>query len=75
MNITAALEAIYATQKQLDEEAHHSLKEYVENTHRHVHEMETTYGFTLRYGKREGGYESVLESPSSPGSSKEEDVL
>jgi hypothetical protein len=28
MNVNAALKAIYATQKQLDEDAHHSLKEY-----------------------------------------------
>ncbi|MDI6795244.1 MAG: hypothetical protein QME81_20680 [bacterium] len=64
MNINAMLEAIYAIQKQLDKEAHHSLKEYVKNTHRHVREMETTYGLMLYYGKRVGGYESVPE-PSS----------
>lgn len=75
MNVTATLEAIYAVQKQLDEDAHHSLKEYVENTHRHVHEMETTYGFTLHYGERVGGYESLPEPPSLPQSSKKEGVL
>lgn len=72
MKITAALDAIYAIQKQLDEEAHHSLKEYVENTHRHVREMEATYGFTVQYGKRVGGYESVPEPSSSPKKSQKE---
>ena len=33
MTIHAALAPIYTIQKRRDEEAHHSLKDYVENTH------------------------------------------
>lgn len=63
--ITKVLEEIYTTQKRLDEQAHQNLKEYVENAHRHVQEMAETYGFTIRYGTRIGGYEtgSAIRQP------------
>ena len=61
--ITTVLEGIYTTQQRLDEQAHQNLKDYVENAHRHVQEMAETYGFTLQYGIRSGGYETVSPRP------------
>lgn len=72
MIIQIMLNDIYATQKRLDEEAHHNLKEYVENAHRYVQEMAETQGFTLRYGTRIGGYESVSSLAQKAGT---KDVL
>ncbi len=63
--MNSILDDIYTTQKQLDEEAHHSLKEYVENTHRHVQDLAKTYGFTLQYETRIGGYEIISPIPST----------
>ena len=61
--IATVLDGIYSTQQCLDEQAHHNLKNYVENAHRHVQEMAETYGFTLQYGIRSGGYETVSPRP------------
>jgi len=47
MTIHAALAPIYTIQKRRDEEAHHSLKEYVEQIHRHVQEMEAVAPYFL----------------------------
>ncbi len=70
--IPDALEEIYTTQKRLDENAHHDLKEYVENAHRHVQEMAKIHGFALQYGTRIGGYETVSPVPRK---TKKKDVL
>ena len=59
------LNDIYTTQKRLDEKAHQSLTDYVENAHRHVQEMAETYGFTVQYGTRIGGYERVSPVPQN----------
>ncbi len=61
--IPDVLNDIYTTQKRLDEKANQNLKEYVENAHRHVQEMAETYGFTVQYGTRIGGYEHVSPVP------------
>ena len=63
--IEIILEPIYTTQKQLDHQAHHNLQEYVEGTHTRVQAMAEKYGFTVQYGIREGGHESVFPLPSS----------
>ena len=67
--IDTILEPIYTTQKYLDKTAHHNLQEYVENAHQHVQEMAEKYGFTVRYGTREGGHESAFPLPSPTQSS------
>jgi len=53
------LEPIYATQKRLNEHAHHSMKEYIENAHLSVQEMIESDGLSVHYGNRIGGYETV----------------
>ncbi len=63
--IETILEPIYTTQKQLDHQAHHNLREYVEETHQRVQKMAEKYGFTVQYGIREGGHEPVYPLPSS----------
>ena len=70
--IDRVLEPIYKTQKQLDEDAHHNLEEYVEQTHRHVQEIAKTYGFSLQYGKRTGGYETIESHFPKP---EQDDIL
>jgi hypothetical protein len=72
MMIPDILDDIYTTQKRLDENAHQNLKEYVENAHRYVQEMAETYGFTLQYGTRIGGYETVSPIPRK---TKKKDAL
>ena len=63
--IETILEPIYATQKQLDHQAHHNFQEYVEGTHQRVQDMAEKYGFTVQYGIRVGGHESVFPLASS----------
>ena len=63
--IETILEPIYTTQKQLDQQAQHNLQEYVEGTHKRVQDMAEKYGFTVQYGIRKGGHESVYPLPSS----------
>ena len=62
--IDSILEPIYTTQKHLDEKAHHNLQEYAENAHQRVQDLAEKYGFTIRYGTREGGHELAFPLPS-----------
>jgi hypothetical protein len=59
MMIDQLLEPIYATQKRLNESAHHNLKEYIDQAHRSVQEMVDVDGLSVHYGTRIGGYETV----------------
>jgi hypothetical protein len=70
--IPDVLDVIYHTQQRLDEEANHRLEDYAENAHRHVQELANTYGFTVHYGTRIGGYERESPEPREP---KKDDVL
>lgn len=45
MMIDQLLEPIYATQKRLNERAHHSLKEYIDQAYCSVQEMVESDGF------------------------------
>ena len=56
------LETKYKTQKQLDEEAHHDIRKYAENSHKIVLEVEEKYGLKFKYRNVQGGsLESVRE--------------
>jgi hypothetical protein len=55
MITTPLLETKYQTQKQLEEEAQHDVRKYVENSHRIVREVEEKYGVKFKYGTMQGG--------------------
>lgn len=58
--IDRLLAPIYATQHQLDDDAHHNLREYAEHAHQHVQQLARDAGVTIHYGTRAGGYEPLL---------------
>lgn len=57
--IDQLLDPIYATQKRLNERAHHSLKEYIDQAHCSVQEMVESDGLSVHYGNRIGGHETA----------------
>lgn len=60
------LETKYKTQRQLDEEAKHDVKKYVENSHKITREVEKHYGFKFKYGSIQGGGREALgDQPKS----------
>jgi hypothetical protein len=50
------LQAKYEAQIRLDKEANHDIRQYVENSHRHVAELARKYGLTIQYGEIKGDY-------------------
>jgi hypothetical protein len=48
------LQAKYEAQMRLDKEANHDIRQYVENSRRHVAELARKYGLTIRYGEIKG---------------------
>jgi hypothetical protein len=65
------LSPIYATQQQLDHEAHHDLHEYAAQAHEHVQNLAKTHGVTIQYGTRTGGYETLQPSLSQEKASEQ----
>ena len=55
------LAPIYATQQQLDHDAHHDLRAYAEHAHQHVQQLAKDAGVTIQYGTRQGGYEQIAQ--------------
>ena len=49
------LKTKYEIQKQLDEEAQHDIRKYVENIHKIVLESEKKYGMQFMYKNIQGG--------------------
>jgi hypothetical protein len=61
MMTNPVLETKYRTQRQLDEEAGHDLRNYMNNAHQIACEVERQYGFKFKYGSLQGGKREALE--------------
>ena len=61
MMTNPVLETKYRTQRQLDEEAEHDVRNYMKNSHQIASEVERQYGFKFKYGSLQGGRIKVLE--------------
>lgn len=53
---SALLKEKHETQKRLDEQANHDLKQYCRNAHHNVEELAEKLGFDIRYGDIKGGF-------------------
>jgi hypothetical protein len=61
MMTNPVLETKYRTQRQLDEEAEHDVRNYMKNSHQIASEVKRQYGFKFKYGSLQGGRIKVLE--------------
>jgi hypothetical protein len=61
MMTNPVLETKYRTQRQLDEEAEHDVRNYMKNMHQIACEVEREYGFKFQYGSLQGGERKALE--------------
>lgn len=64
---SALLKEKYETQKRLDEQANHDLRQYFRNAHCNVEELVEKYGFEIQYGDIKGSFFPSVreESPST----------
>lgn len=62
---SALLKEKYETQKRLDEQANHDLKQYFSNAHHNVGELAEKFGLTIRYGDIKGGFLTPVHEEST----------
>ncbi len=55
----------YETQKRLDEQANHDLRQYFRNAHRNVEELVQKFGFEIQYGDIKGTFLTSVHEESA----------
>ena len=62
---SALLKEKYETQKRLDKQANHDLKQYFRNAHHNVKELAEKLGLEIRYGDIKGGFLTPVHEEST----------
>lgn len=65
MTESALLKEKFETQKRLDAEANHDLKQYFKNAHHNVEELAKKFRVDIRYGNIKGGFLTPVHEKST----------
>ncbi len=62
---SALLREKYETQKRLDEQANHDLRQYFRNAHSNVEKLAEKFGFDIQYGDIKGAFMTPVHEEST----------